>query len=119
MNERELESLFRMVEELIEKVRGTPGVTEEELYKIQEVIQKYRVEQAAEDVKLLAKMREDLYALYNEHHTKVKTLERYTPAWEKERRLRDMYFKFLNIPILFMIGMRDDSFNVNNENGIA
>jgi hypothetical protein len=113
LNDPELERLFKMIEELIGKVRGTPGVTEEEINRIQTIISKYRSERMDEQVNILTQMREDLYSLYQEHHKKVSSIEKYSPAWEKERKLRDMYFKFLNIPILFMIGMRDETFAVN------
>jgi hypothetical protein len=120
LNDPELEALFKMIEELIDKVRGTPGVTDEEIERIQTIISKYRSEGMDEQVKVLTQMREDLYSLYQEHHTMVNSIEKYSPAWEKERKLRDMYFKFLNIPILFLIGMRDETFtvneNVNNHN---
>ena len=123
MADSELESLFKMIEELIAKVRGTAGVSDEEIEQIEIIIAKYRDEMANEKGSTLTKMREDLYSLYNEHHNRVKSLEKYTPSWEKERKLRDMYFKFLNVPILFLIGMRDETFvvtengkNLNNDN---
>ena len=110
MNDPELEHLFQMIEDLIAKVRGTPWITEAEIERMEGIIAKYRVEEEATDVRMLTNMREDMYSLYEESCNRMKSMEKYTPAWENERRLRDMYFKFLNIPILFLIGIRDESF---------
>ena len=113
MADSELESLFKMIEGLIAKVKGTAGVTDDEIGQIEEIIARYRTQMAGGQLETLTKMREDLYTLYNEHQNRVKSLEKYTPNWEKERKVRDMYFKFLNVPILFLIGMRDETFAVN------
>ena len=116
----ELESLFQMIEELIGKIKGTPGITDEEIGRIVSIIAKYRDQRMGEQVTALTKMREDLYTLYEERNSRVKSLEKYTPSWEHERKIRDMYFKFLNVPILFLIGQRDETFafgeKVNNNN---
>ena len=120
MGSSELELLFKMIEDLITKVRNNPWVTMHEIKKIESIISKYKGENVREEVNMLTEMREELYQLYDEHNNAVKSSEKYTRTWETERRLRDMYFKFLNIPILFLIGIRDESFalseNVNNSN---
>ncbi len=109
--DKQLEELFDMIQNLILKVKDTPGVAREDITKIQSIIDDYKQRSDGTNVQTITKMREEMYELYKKHDELVKRTEKYTPKWENERRLRDMYFKFLNIPILFLIGMRDTAFS--------
>jgi hypothetical protein len=110
VTDKELETLFGMIEDLLSRVRGSAWIKDGEVERIEAIIAKYREDNGPGNVGVLTHMREDLYKLYDESSNRMKAVEKYTPAWENERRMRDMYFKFLNMPILFLIGMRDESF---------
>lgn len=111
-----LDELFDMIQNLVDRVEGTPWADPEELNTIKKIINDYRNYQGeAPPVEIMSLMREDIYKIYKVHYDNAKTMKKYTPEWELERKMRDMYFKFLNVPILFMIGTRDQTFDIKHK----
>jgi len=109
---KDIPGLITMFEEIVSKSQQMPWISPAEVQKISQILTKYQMEEFPSDVVLLNSLREDFYGVYKEYQDRLRVMEKNTPTWEKTRKARDLYFKFLNIPTLFLIGTRDTGFDV-------
>jgi hypothetical protein len=111
MKATNIPGLTKMLEDMASKSVSAPWVSPEEARRIKDILSRYENNEFASDFALLNSLREEFYSVYQEYQDRLKIMEKYTSAWESGRKVRDLYFKFLNIPTLFLIGTRDTSFD--------
>lgn len=108
----DIPGLITMFEEIVSKSQQMPWISPAEVQKVNEILTKYQMTEFPSDVVLLNSLREDFYEVYKEYQDRLRVLEKNTPTWERARKARDLYFKFLNIPTLFLIGSRNNDFDI-------
>ena len=111
MKAKDIRGLTNMLEDIASKSISAPWLSPEEVRRIKDILNRYENNEFPSDYALLNSLRDEFYSVYQEYQDRLKMMEKYTPTWESGRKVRDLYFKFLNIPTLFLIGTRDTSFD--------